>query len=423
MGARRSRHDWVVAPFRLDRLAGPRDATRVWYDINADRKLRGAYTAAGDLVRKLGPLAHVRDPALVEAHELTLLSFAPDLSDRLPASDEMVRLLTFSNEGNPRTWTRRLAHGLADFLIAYVASIAPRRIAIAFENVDHADSLDREFLAILLRRAHPAELMLHIGSASDHLDEPLLSALGNHARQIRRAPISRPPDCRLPTAWSRRLARRSKAWRAEWAALQQLPSNHNASAIHPTPPSIGKLFDEAVKGLSKARRIALAEAYVASDCTSDDPIETRAYAAITSMARRALHRSRGRVLAADGEAAAKWGAIPFHCERAAGDARPLLAAAKQSMRLAYYEAALDWAVRGRNLLDPLDRGKMYGEFTRNILFASMLLGNYPAAEALCQEVLSGTADDALVAHVTYAKAILCARLYPPEHRDYDAAKI
>jgi tetratricopeptide (TPR) repeat protein len=93
------------------------------------------------------------------------------------------------------------------------------------------------------------------------------------------------------------------------------------------------------------------------------------------------------------------------------------------MHLAYYEAALDWAIRGRKLLDPLDRGKTYGEFTRNILFASMLLGNYQAAEELCEQVLSSNADNALFAHVTYAKAILYARLYPPERRDYDAAKI
>jgi tetratricopeptide (TPR) repeat protein len=411
-----------VAPFRLDRLTGPRDATRVWYDINADRKLRGAYTAAGDLVRKLGPLVQTRYPALAQAYQLTLLSFAPDLADRLPATDETLRLITLSNEGNPRSWTRRLAHGLADFLIAYVASMAPQRIGIAFENVDHADSLDCKFLAILLRRAHPADLMLHLGSGSDQLDEPLLNALRNYARQIRQVPISRPLDCNLPTAWSHRLTHRSKAWRAEWSALRQLARDHNASVPHPAARSINKLLDEAVTGLSKATRKALAAAYVAADCTSDDPIETRAYAALTPVVRRALHRARARTLAASGAAAATGGAIAFHCEQAAGDARPILAVSKQCMRSAYYEAALDWAVRGRRLLDPSDRGKLYGEFTRNILFATMLLGNYAEAETLCEEALSGTTDDALLAHVTYAKAILCARLHPPEHRDYDAAK-
>ena len=413
----------MVAPFRLDRLAAPRDLTRVWYDINADRNLCGAYTAASDLARKLAPVAHACDPALVKAHQLTLLFLAPDLSNWLPTSDEMARLLTFSNEGTPRIWTRRLAHGLVDFLIAYVALMAPRRIAIAFENVDHACSLDCEFLAILLRRAYPTKLMLRVGSASDHLDELLLSALRNHARQIRVAPILRPPNCTLPVAWRRRLPRRSKAWRAEWAALQQLANDHKTSEMHPTSLPISKFFDEAVSLLPKGRLSALARAYVASDCTSDDPLVTRAYAAIAPAERRALHRARASTLIAAGQAAAAWGATPLHCEQAARDAGPLLAASKRSMRSAYYEAALDWAIRGRNLLNPLDRGQMYGEFTRNILFASMLLGNYPAAEALCEEVLSGSADDALLAHVTYAKAILYARLYPPERRDYDAAKI
>jgi tetratricopeptide (TPR) repeat protein len=422
MAPRRSWHEWVVAPFRLDRLAEPRDRARVWYDINADRNLCGSYTAAGDLARKLVPLAHARDPALVDAHQLTVLCFAPDLRDRLPTSDETARLLTFSHEGNPRIWTSRLAHGLADFLIAYAALMAPRPLAIAFENVDRADSLDREFLAILLRRANPAQLTLRIGSASEHLDEPLLGALKSHARQIRPAPILQPPNCKLPVTWLRRLARRSKAWQAEWAALQRLANDQKASAIRLTARSISNLFDEIISHLPRARRSALARAYVASDCTSDDPLETRAYAVITPAQRRALHRARAGALTADGQAAATWGAIPFHSERA-GDAAPLLAASKRSMHLAYYQAALDWAIRGRKLLDPLDRGNTYGEFTRNILFATMLLGNYPAAEALCDEVLSGSADDALLAHVTYAKAILYARLYPPERRDYDAAKI
>jgi tetratricopeptide (TPR) repeat protein len=421
MVAQRSRHDWVVAPFRLDRLAKPRDAARVWYDINADRNLCGAYTAAGDLARTFASVA--RDPALVEAHQLTLLSLAPDLRDRLPASDQMARLLTFSHEGNPGNWTRRLAHGLADFLIAHVALIAPQRIAIAFENVDRADSLDREFLAILLRRANPAELTLRIGSASDHLDEPLLSALRTHAKKKRAAPILRPRECTLPAAWRRRVAPRSKAWRAEWEALRQCATDRKASEIRQTSGSISKLLDKIVSRLPRARQSALARAYVATDCTSDDPLETRAYAAITPAARRALHRARAGALAANGRTAATWGAIPLHCERADGDAGPLLAASKHFMHLAYYEAALDCAIRGRNLLDPSDRGKMYGEFTRDILFASMLLRNYPATEALCEEVLSGSADDALLAHVTYAKAILYARLYPPERRDYDAAKI
>src|SRR5262249_13562499 len=117
-----------------------------------------------------------------------------------------------------------------------------------------------------------------------------------------------------------------------------------------------------------------------------------------------------------------WGAIPLHCERIGADPEPLLAASKQCMHLAYYDAALEWALRGRRLLAASDRGPTYGELTRNILFAQLLLGDYAAVEETCTEVLSCSDDAGLIVHANYAKAILNARLYPPERRDYAAAR-
>jgi tetratricopeptide (TPR) repeat protein len=74
------------------------------------------------------------------------------------------------------------------------------------------------------------------------------------------------------------------------------------------------------------------------------------------------------------------------------------------------------------MLDPSDRGKTYGEFTRNVLFALLLLGRFDEMEAVCAETLSASEDPALLAHATYAKAVLNARLYDPARRDYDAAR-
>src|SRR5262249_19703811 len=51
-----------------------------------------------------------------------------------------------------------------------------------------------------------------------------------------------------------------------------------------------------------------------------------------------------------------------------------------------------------------------------------LLGRYPEAEAICAEVQARPPEPAILAHVTYAMAILNVRLYDPARHDYDAAK-
>ena len=92
------------------------------------------------------------------------------------------------------------------------------------------------------------------------------------------------------------------------------------------------------------------------------------------------------------------------------------------MHLAFYESALDWALRGRRMLAAADRGAAYCEFTRNALFSLLLLGRIDELEALCEENLTLSEDPALLVHTTYAKAILNARFYKTSHRDYDAAR-
>jgi tetratricopeptide (TPR) repeat protein len=110
-------------------------------------------------------------------------------------------------------------------------------------------------------------------------------------------------------------------------------------------------------------------------------------------------------------------------EADAGDdeATLLLHAADLAMRMAYYDAALEWATRGRAALAP-ERIEDWGKLTRNMLFALLLLGRYPEAEAICAEVQARAPEPAILAHVTYAMAILNARLYDPARHDYDAAR-
>jgi tetratricopeptide (TPR) repeat protein len=103
------------------------------------------------------------------------------------------------------------------------------------------------------------------------------------------------------------------------------------------------------------------------------------------------------------------------------EATLLLRAADLAMRMAYYDAALEWAAFGRANLASA-RVEDWGKLTRNMLFAFLLLGRYPQAEAICAEVWARAPEPAILAHVTYAMAILNARLYDPARHDYDAAK-
>src|SRR5579872_4099273 len=157
-----SSHDWVVAPFRVDRDAAPRCQDAEWQEIDAHRNFRGVYTAVAEIVRQLLTDAAVLAPDLLAQHQLTLLSVCPEAPCQMPLSGRVADWLKVSREGNARSWTLRLAHGLTDFLVAYAARRPAVRLAVCFENVDQADPLDQEFMSVLLRRADPARLLVRV---------------------------------------------------------------------------------------------------------------------------------------------------------------------------------------------------------------------------------------------------------------------
>ena len=120
--------------------------------------------------------------------------------------------------------------------------------------------------------------------------------------------------------------------------------------------------------------------------------------------------------------ALRLGAIPRLQEQAGGDAEKLLAASRSYLDMACYDAALEWALRGRQILAATPQGKTYADLTRQMLFALLLLGRYDEVERLAEDLLTQSTDAALLAHATYAMAILNARLYEKSRRDYDAAR-
>ncbi len=369
-----SRHEWVVDPFHRDNEPSSRTRSEEHLEINAHRNLRGPYTAAIEIVLRLldhPSISLLED--LFHRQQLTLLLVCPELANSRWVSPEVRRWLTLSGEGNPSSRTLRLAHGLTDFILdcaAHLSSLAP--LVLSIDNVDFADPLDQEFLAVLLRRAHPDQLKVKIRTSSDRLHDQLQSVVQKFVTV--KYPLSAQSDFLL---------------------------TENIPAIE---------------------QLRLAKEYVWSDCTSNSRSLKSSYAAMPDDDRRVLHQERLAALQAFGQTSFSLGALPFHCEQAGDDPAPLLAASVHCMHVAFYEAARDWAVRGQRMLASTDQSKLSNDLSRNILFSLLLLGRVDELEIVCARNLEQSKDPALLAHTTYAKAILEARLYDPARRDYTAAR-
>ncbi len=146
VSSEKARHEWIMTSHR------PHPATQYPFDgqifrIDTHRNHRGPYTGAGDLLRTIVQPDDDAIRALVQTHAITILSIAPELERRIAVSPELAKSFTFSREGNPRSWTLRLAHGLTDFLLNYFSLTSSSPCAISFENADHADPTDQEFIA------------------------------------------------------------------------------------------------------------------------------------------------------------------------------------------------------------------------------------------------------------------------------------
>ena len=376
MASEEARHEWVVASSRRTRFRDRRPATGSSFVVDCHRNHGGPYTGATALLDAIVPGAWATAPDLTLRHALTLLSIAPELGDLLPVSDLLARALSLSREGNSRLYTARLAHGVADFLLALVRTTRSR-FAVSFENVQGADPLDRELIAVLLARADPRSLRVTVTTPTREMDEPLLSSLAAHA------------------------------------------------SVRVAPPDSGTADDEdrRVAALSRPRRRALALRFVESDCTSGDPRARRAYELSDTELRRRLHGERLAALRARSSPSLALGAVPFHAERAATpDVEPLVHASAHCIRMGYYEASLDLARRGTRLIGGAVGHRAFGELGRNIVFSLLLLGRLEEVEEYCREIESTTSEPALRSHCAYAMAILNARMFPAERRDYDAAR-
>ncbi len=183
---RRPSHLWIQGGSQADRHAlldalGLPDG--LVGSVDAHQRLRGPYTAAGTVVRSLVPTVVPADSERVRRHDIEVLSVAPELGPLVPNSRQTLTSMAIPKE-RTRFYaplrTRRIANGLVELVRDALPDDGRR--ALIFDNVEHAEATDLEFLASLLRRTDPSRLTVVICSASDALaSAELLDVLSTRA--------------------------------------------------------------------------------------------------------------------------------------------------------------------------------------------------------------------------------------------------
>lgn len=202
-------------------------------------------------------------PELVTAHEVELLTVAPELRELIPANLETLTSLAVPEERTrfySRWRTLRIAHGLQEFLRELLESDGAGTRSLVVEDLDHADPTDTEFVSVLLRRTDPALLTVVAGGTAALL-------------------VPAPPDPGVEPGTpagenlAEVLARHCR--RADAPHIPAPESTENAESVH-----------------------ARAARYVEGDATDDDPAALAAYESLDAAERRELHDRRADALAA-----------------------------------------------------------------------------------------------------------------------------
>ncbi|SDW76328.1 Tetratricopeptide (TPR) repeat [Amycolatopsis xylanica] len=377
-------HHWVAGARRRDRertiagLALP----PVLASIDAHRRLRGPYTAAGTLVRQIAGDLLTRLPELGPRHNTELLSAAPELIDTIPTA--WVGLEWTVGEGERTRYFSRLhtvnvANGFAEILRDYLAALDDGPRTLIVDNAHLADPSDQELLAVLLRRRDLPLLTLVVGTGTGPLADPpgetpvsLRGSLAAHARRV------------------------------------EAVKSDDAAAV---------TEDEVA---------ALAKSYVDGDGVSDDPRLREAYLRLPAPQRAALHDDRARVLAERDEFSLRLGAIPYHAEHGTDPrglgVRAVRLAMEHCRNIGLYHASADLALRGRALVGKETDPELWWRFGEEAAVSMASLGRAAESEAILHEARAATSDPGVHMNVSYTLSMLYARHYSDGERDFDKAR-
>lgn len=381
------RHHWLHGGTHKDRMAALPSLPLpqpLLDPVDAHRRLRGPYTAAGTMARTLTPGVLARDSDLVRRYDIELLSVAPELSDCVPNSRETLTSMALPTERTryyARLRTKRIANGLVEFCRSAWDDDVPRSLVVY--NAEHADQSDQEFLAALLRRTDPGRLTVVVCTGSDaQPGEALASALAAYCDRAEPEPIVSPA----------------------------------AGPGAPVGPSADSSVDPAW-------------AYVRAECLPDGPeggALRSAYEALSAAERAVLHDRRVDDLRAAGEFSLTLGAIPYHLERGTdphGRAVPALwAASDHCVVNGFYDAVIDLTERGHALLDGATEFEEWWRFAPRRGLALSLLGRTREAERIYEEARILSTAPAVQMECAYSIAMLYTRHHEPALRDDRLAK-
>ncbi len=375
-------HQWITGASRAACLTA---AAAYGPAVSADchRRLRGPYTGAGTIMRALVPRIHQRDRALAARHAIEILAVAPELEQLIGPAPET--LASIAPPGERTRWysryrTRRIAHGLVDFLRQCAAG-GP--LTIYFGSADEADPTDVEFLSIALRRLDPAQVRIIVGSRGEI---PGLAA--ELTARTRRAQAG-----------------------ASTGDLAGVPGPGPAAA--PGPPGASGGPDQDLI------------AFVASDGTSDIPAELAAYRHADPAVRARLHDERAAELERGGEWSQRLGAIPYHREHGSSPVttgqKAFAEAVNYCIGMAYYAAGLDLATRLARLMDADAEPKLYYRVRGQMCQCLALLDRPEETEPIYYDLMARSASPMRHMTVSYSLAMCYTRLYAPERKDHRRA--
>jgi tetratricopeptide (TPR) repeat protein len=379
-------HRWIRAGSRRsrDRLLAGLDLPPTLAVLDAHRRLRGPYTAAGTLIRQIADDVLARRPDLGAAHNVEILTCAPELNGRVP---EVWTTLEWRVKDGERTrfysrlHTRNIANGIAELLRDYLSELGGQPRTLVMENVHLADPTDQELAAVLLRRTDLGALTVVVGTGVEAISDPpgestisLCAALSAHADQV------------VPT---------------------------DGVADSPPPELTGD--DQ-----------TLARTYVDSDGTADDPRLLAAYDRLPMADRAVMHDQRAAELTTRDEFSLLLGAVPYHAEHGSDPTGRGIEALRFAMDhcrgIGLYQATVDLGLRGRALVDPSTGPERWWQFTNAAGVAMSALGRAAEAESILTEARASTADLMTHLDLAYTMAMLHARHYPEDQRDYRQAR-
>lgn len=425
------RHLWIVAPYARDRQACWQNMqmNETVYEVDCHHTLRGPYTGVGSLLRQLVPVVYQQHPEQVQKHAVEILSLAPELGAFLTTSQQTLTALAVPKERTrfySRMRTLRLAHGIIDFLKGCISLDVYTHLSLYFENVQDADPLDQELLGTLLRRADPTTLTLVLGTPSNSLPDGLQKACQLYAEQRQLEPHAEIGGSQQAEigVWQRWLAEQGQNWLGISEPLQEL----SELLVQHVPE--GATFAEGMHNLvahaPRDIQEQFAQAFIETDCTSDNILASVAYELLDAETRQNWHDVRAEKLEQQGEWSLHLGAIPYHRERGKAPtelgAKALQQALDYCIDMGYYEATVDLGYRGRAIIDWNSQLQYYWTFTTKCTTSLAALGRAEEAEQLYIEARSLTDRFALHMQAAYATAMLYTRHLPPEKRNHTVAK-